>query len=56
MGGGRTGYGWFLEHARAMYARTVREKTVNVITNCYWNTPTLLYYLNRFGPAEGDDP
>ena len=39
----------FLEHARAMYNQTIREKSVNAINNCYWNTPTLLYYLKRFG-------
>jgi hypothetical protein len=51
-----TGDGWFLEHARAMYAQTVREETVNPITNCYWNTPTLLHYLRRFGPASREEP
>jgi len=46
-----TGDKWFLEHARAMYAQTILEKSVNAINNCYWNTPTLLYYLKRFGLA-----
>ena len=32
-----------------MYRQTVREETVNTITNCYWNTPTLLYYLKAWG-------
>jgi len=44
-----TGDKWFLEHARAMYTQTIREKSVNAINNCYWNAPTLLYYLKRFG-------
>ncbi len=47
-----TGDEWFLQHARAMYAQTIRENSVNAINNCYWNTPTLLYYLKRFGLAE----
>jgi hypothetical protein len=46
-----TGDKWFLEHARAMYAQTILEKSVNAINNCYWNTQTLLYYLKRFGLA-----
>ncbi len=44
-----TGDDVFLEHGRAMYAQTIREKSVNAINNCYWNVPTLLYYLKRFG-------
>ncbi|MFQ6041962.1 MAG: hypothetical protein ACE5PV_13980 [Candidatus Poribacteria bacterium] len=44
-----TGEEWFLEHARAMYAQTIRERSVNAINNCYWDTPTLLYYLKQFG-------
>jgi len=44
-----TGYDAFLEHGRAMYAQTIQEKSVNAINNCYWNVPTLLYYLKRFG-------
>ena len=47
-----TGDEWFLKHARAMYAQTIRENSVNAINNCYWNTPTLLYYLKRFGLVE----
>lgn len=47
-----TGDDVFLRHGRAMYAQTIREKSVNAINNCYWNTPTLLYYLKRFGSAE----
>ena len=44
-----TGDNFFLENGRAMYAQTIQEKSVNAINNCYWNTPTLLYYLKRFG-------
>ncbi|MFC1718108.1 beta-L-arabinofuranosidase domain-containing protein [Candidatus Poribacteria bacterium] len=44
-----TGDDAFLEHGRAMYAQTIQEKSVNAINNCYWNVPTLLYYLKRFG-------
>ena len=47
-----TGDEFFLEQGRAMYAQTIRENTVNSINNCYWNTPTLLYYLKRFGRGE----
>jgi len=39
----------FLRQARAMYRQTIGEGTVNSILNCYWNTPTLLYYLDKFG-------
>jgi hypothetical protein len=37
----------FFKHGQAMYDRTIREKSINAINNCYWNTPTLLYYLMR---------
>jgi hypothetical protein len=30
-----------------MYEQTLAEKSVNSISNCYWNTPTLLYYLHH---------
>jgi hypothetical protein len=39
----------FLLYGRAMYEQTIREGTVNTIENCYWNVPTLLYYLQKFG-------
>ena len=49
------GYAWeltgdaaFAESMRDAYRRTVAEKTVNWVANCYWNTPTLLYYLREF--------
>jgi rhamnogalacturonyl hydrolase YesR len=51
-----TGDRFFLEQARAMYRQTIRENTVNTITNCYWNTPTLLYYLQAHGLSEGKHP
>jgi uncharacterized protein YyaL (SSP411 family) len=37
----------FLQHARAMYEQTIAEQTVNDISNCYWNTQTLLYFLHK---------
>ena len=46
----------FLTHARAMYEQTIRERTVNSIVNCYWNTPTLLEYLERFKDQPGEAP
>jgi len=44
----------FLRQARAMYAQTIQENTVNSIMNCYWNTPTLLYFLNAHRDKETD--
>ena len=44
-----TGNDLFLKHGCAMYAQTIKENSVNSISNCYWNTPTLLYYLKHFG-------
>ena len=43
-----TGDDFFLEHGRAMFEQTIQEKSVNAINNCYWNVPTLLYYLKLF--------
>ena len=43
-----TGEESFLKHGVAMYKQTIAERTVNSINNCYWNTPSLLYYLKRF--------
>ena len=51
-----TGDPQFLTHAEAMYEQTIREGTVNSIVNCYWNTHTLLYYLNRYGHDEETTP
>lgn len=51
-----TGDAFYLEAARAMYRQTLREGTVNSVVNCYWNTPTLLYYLKRYGLAEETTP
>jgi hypothetical protein len=50
-----TGDESFLKHGVAMYKQTIEERTVNSINNCYWNTPTLLYYLKRFGFSSFDD-
>lgn len=47
-----TGDPYFLENARAMYEQTIRENTVNSIMNCYWNTPALLYYLDKYTEKE----
>ncbi len=51
-----TGDAYYLEAARAMYRQTVREGTVNSVVNCYWNTPALLYYLQRYGLAAETSP
>ena len=49
-----TGDPYYLKHGRAMYRQTLRENTVNAITNCYWNTPTLLYYLKAWGLEDAE--
>jgi hypothetical protein len=48
------GYAWeltgdatFRAAMEDAFERTVEQKTVNWVGNCYWNTPTLLYYLSR---------
>jgi hypothetical protein len=43
-----TGDKAFLEFGRGLYARTISENTVNSVANCYWNTETLLYFLQAF--------
>lgn len=43
-----TGDAEFLKQGRAMYRQTIAEGTVNSVMNCYWNTHTLLYYLDRY--------
>jgi hypothetical protein len=43
-----TGDDFFLTHARAMYAQMIRERNLNGVRNCYWNAPTLLYYLSQY--------
>ncbi len=45
-----TGDEGFMAHARAMYEQSIRENTVNPVTNCYWDTPALLYYLTEYTP------
>jgi rhamnogalacturonyl hydrolase YesR len=42
-----TGDAEFLKQGRAMYKQTIAEGTVNSVMNCYWNTHTLLYYLQH---------
>ena len=42
-----TGDNEFMKQGRAMYNQTIAEGTVNSVMNCYWNTHTLLYYLER---------
>lgn len=42
----------FLRQARAMYNQTIAESTVNPVMNCYWNTHTLLYFLNQYANVE----
>jgi len=37
----------FMKQGRAMYNQTIAEGTVNSVMNCYWNTHTLLYYLEK---------
>jgi hypothetical protein len=48
------GYAWeltrdpaFAAAMRDAYERTVADSTINPVVNCYWNTPTLLYYLKQ---------
>ena len=55
--GPAVGYAWeltgdaaFAASMRDAYRRTIAEKSVNWVGNCYWNTPTLLYYLKQVGP------
>ncbi|MGQ9737749.1 MAG: exo-rhamnogalacturonan lyase family protein [Armatimonadota bacterium] len=42
-----TGDPEFLICARSAFEQTLRENTINPVVNCYWNTPTLLYFLPR---------
>lgn len=42
-----TGDPEFLICARSAFEQTLQEKTINPVVNCYWNTPTLLYFLHR---------
>ena len=37
-----------------MYQQTIDENTVNSILNCYWNTPALLYYLDKYKDVEAN--
>lgn len=43
-----TGDEYYLTQGRAMYAQMIRERSLNDVRNCYWNAPTLLYYLTRY--------
>jgi len=43
-----TGDEYYLLQARAMYAQMIAERSINHVQNCAWNTPTLLYYLQRY--------
>ncbi len=43
-----TGDPEFLRAMRGAYRITIDEGTVNWVLNCYWNTPTLLYYLHKY--------
>lgn len=47
-----TGDKEFLRQARAMYGQTIAEGTVNSVMNCYWNTHTLLYFLDHYANVE----
>ena len=49
-----TGSEEFLRHLRAMYRQTIAEESVNPVGNCYWETPTVLHYLEQHG--EGAAP
>ena len=42
-----TGDEEFSEAAVAAWEQTVRENTFNDVQNCFWNTPTLVYYLRK---------
>ncbi len=43
-----TGDRSFLEFARSLYKRTIADESVNSVANCYWNTDSLLYFLQAF--------
>ncbi len=43
-----TGEPAFLAVGRLLYERTIEGNSVNHVLNCYWNTPTLLYYLHKW--------
>ena len=47
-----TGDEYYLTQARAMYAQMLENRTIESVQNCAWNTPTLLYYLQRHGVGE----
>lgn len=51
-----TGDAFFLDNARAMYAQMIREQQLNSVRNCYWNAPTLLYYLQRYTDTKDPAP
>jgi hypothetical protein len=40
---------FFLDAAKAQWQRWTREKAFDSPLNCYWNTPWLVWYLNKYG-------
>ena len=38
----------FYQQLQAMYNQTIQENSVNPVNNCYWDTPTVLFYLETF--------
>ncbi len=46
---------FFLEAAKAQWRRWCREEAFDSPLNCHWNTPWLVWYLNRYNVLESDD-
>ncbi|NKB66360.1 MAG: hypothetical protein GKR89_04820 [Candidatus Latescibacteria bacterium] len=44
-----TGDAFYLQHGRAMFAQMMRDGQIENVLNCAWNTPALLYFLQRYG-------
>lgn len=44
---------FFLDAAKAQWARWMKEKQFDSPLNCYWNTPWLVWYLKHHRLAEG---
>ncbi|NIA15907.1 MAG: hypothetical protein GWP08_17735 [Nitrospiraceae bacterium] len=47
---------FFLDAAKAQWARWIREKAFDSPLNCHWNTPWLVWYLREYGVVEQAPP
>ena len=45
---------FFLDAAKAQWARSLREKAFDSPLNCYWCTPWLMWYLEKYGIVGGE--